>query len=108
MTMTDSPALAAIWTSRPRSFPVEMPETARRKSGRACARGPAARRSRPSARAAAKSRSSMTMARAPRAFAVAISALMAARSARRGWRRQPGQVQADGGRGAEDVCRPAR
>jgi hypothetical protein len=42
MTITCSPALAAIWTSRSRNFPVGMPETARRKSRPPAAGGPAA------------------------------------------------------------------
>jgi hypothetical protein len=55
MTMTGSPALAAIWTSRSRSFPVGMPETARRKFlPRLPCEGRLPVRSRPSARASAK------------------------------------------------------
>lgn len=105
MTITDSPALAVIWTSRPRSFPVGMAETARRKSlPRLPREGRLPARSRPSARASAKSRSSMTKARAPRAFAVAIKALIAAQMPVAGGRRQAGQVQTEGGRDAQDVA----
>jgi hypothetical protein len=81
MTITDSPALLAIWTRRSRNFPVGMPETARRKFlPRLPREGRRPARSRPSARASAKSRSSITIARAPCCRAAAMRLLIAARS----------------------------
>ncbi len=100
------PRWQAIWASRPPSFPVGMPATARRNPRPRLPReGLLPWRSRPSARASAKSRSSITIARAPSRRAVATMVLIAARSrpsrVRGGL---PGQVQADGRRAPEDVA----
>ena len=75
------PRSHVIWVSRSRNFPVGIPETARRNARpRRPREGRFPCRSRPSARASAKSRSSITTARAPWSFAVAIRPLTAARS----------------------------
>ena len=106
MTMTDSPALAAIWTSRSRSFPVGMPETARRKSRpRRAAGGPAAR---PFASFGAGF-GEVEVLDDDGAGAAGLrggdqGADGGAQVPVAGGGRQPGQVQADGGRGAEDVA----
>jgi hypothetical protein len=79
--MTCRPALAVIWVSRSRSFPVGMPEIMRRNARPRFPRdGRFPWRSRPSVLAPVKSRSSITIARAPCSFAVAMRVLMAARS----------------------------
>ena len=81
MTMTDTPALQAIWVILSRRRAVGMLETARRNSRPRLPReGRVPARSRPSARASAKSRSSITIAWAPWSLATAMMPLIAARS----------------------------
>ena len=106
MTITDRPLFAVICTSRPRNFPVGMPATVRRNPRpRRPREGRFPVRSRPSARAWLKSRSSITTARAPCCFAVAMRALTAARSRpSRVVGGQPGQLQRDRDRGAQHVA----
>src|SRR6266700_7721981 len=106
MTMTDSPALAAIWTSRPRNFPVGIPETARRKSRPRLPReGRLPVRSRPSARALGEIKVfDHDGARIAGLGGGDQSADSGSQVPVAGGRRQPSQIQTDGGRGAEDVA----
>ena len=106
MTMTDRPALAAIWTSRSRSFPVGMaadgaPEVPAAPAARGPAAGPF-----PSFGAGF---GEVEVLDDDRAGAAGLrsgdqGADGGAQVPVAGGGRQPGQVQADGGRGTQDVA----